>query len=183
MKYMVESKLVPQNRAPPLIQSQRGRRYRSSVRGRAGAFTLVEMLVIIAAIAVLASMLLPAFTRGKARAHQVRCNSNLRQLNLALGAYRDDNNTEFPPLETQILNIPGSRFWFWADNLESYCSTALRNRGMHCPAYRGAITHWSAWSYGYNAWGSWYPRNYFMHGVDRLGLGRWHLPTTPDKPT
>lgn len=54
------------------------------------AFTLVELLVVLAVIAVLAGLLLPALSNAKAKAHQVVCVNNERQINLSLKARLDD---------------------------------------------------------------------------------------------
>src|SRR5438045_9486386 len=51
---------------------------------RRGAFTLVELLVVIAMIAVLAALLLPTVARAREAARQVMCLSNLRHLGGAL---------------------------------------------------------------------------------------------------
>lgn len=60
------------------------------------AFTLVELLVVVAIIGILAGLLLPALTRAKARGQGTFCMNNLRQLGLALHLYAGDHGDRLP---------------------------------------------------------------------------------------
>jgi len=62
------------------------------------AFTLVELLVVIAVIAVVTAALLPALSGARRSAQSIACASNLRQLGVATLTFRDDNDRQLPQL-------------------------------------------------------------------------------------
>lgn len=63
---------------------------------RRGGFTLVELTVVVAVIALLTGLLLPVLAQARERARSAGCASNLRQIGLALRAYVDDHDGAYP---------------------------------------------------------------------------------------
>ena len=63
------------------------------------AFTLVELLVVIAIIAVLIAILLPALNRAREQAKKIKCESNLRQIGIAAATYSQMYGNSTVPLE------------------------------------------------------------------------------------
>ncbi|MEA3404065.1 MAG: DUF1559 domain-containing protein [Armatimonadota bacterium] len=75
---------------------------------RSRAFTLIELLVVIAIIAILAAILFPVFGRARAKARQVSCASNLRQIGTAFQLYASDYHDMLPP------EAPSGANWTYA---------------------------------------------------------------------
>lgn len=69
-------------------------------RDTRAAFTLAELLVVIAVVAVLAALLLPATMRMKGTAARTACISNARQVGLAIRLYAEDHGDVLPMLPT-----------------------------------------------------------------------------------
>lgn len=114
---------------------------------RRRAFTLIEMLVVIAIVSMLAALLLPAFLSARGRARQISCASNLHQIGLGMAMYVDSADGYYPfavdaadrylagtwsndpAFQTLIPQMP-----MLQDALKPYAeSTAI----FHCPADSG----------------------------------------------
>ncbi len=133
----------------------------------AGAFSLVELLVTVALLAILAGLLLPALARGKTSAQRVKCFSGLRQLGLAAQMYWDDNGGRCFRYGGAATN-GGQLYWFgWMgpgpEGQRAFDATSgalfpyLQGRGVEiCPALDYALSQFklkatgATYGYGYN---------------------------------
>ena len=66
--------------------------HRSSRKG----FTLIELMIVIAIIAILAAILVPNFIRARAQGQVTGCKSNLKNIGTALEMYSTDAGGRFP---------------------------------------------------------------------------------------
>ncbi len=133
-----------------------------SAVGKVAGFTLIELLVVIAIIAILAAMILPALARAKESASRTKCTGNLKQLEIALKLYVDDNRNVLPP-HTSTIRWPTKLLELYRSTNLLACPTDLRrgvppsNYGASSPAYFAD----NAWrSYMMNGWNDVFPAAY-----------------------
>ena len=106
--------------------------------------------MVIAIIAILAALLIPALIRAKASAHSATCKNRLHQIGLALQMFVNDHGNAYPLLiDHDDISLkpsaqggpmqvdPGEARW-WA-KLGPYYPVKWTNAAYHCPGYRGAI--------------------------------------------
>jgi type II secretory pathway pseudopilin PulG len=79
-----------------------------------GAFSLVELIVVIGIITVLIGLLLPALNRVRAQALNVKCQSNMRQIGIAMLIYAGQNRGQLFPKDAggPFAFAPVDREWF-----------------------------------------------------------------------
>jgi prepilin-type N-terminal cleavage/methylation domain-containing protein/prepilin-type processing-associated H-X9-DG protein len=91
-------------------------------------FTLIEMLVVIAIIAILATLLLPALGSAKASASQTSCINNMRQLGQGMLMYLDDNNSVFAGCASGIIYGPQKPDWiYWRQPYTTFYDGTTNN--------------------------------------------------------
>ncbi len=76
-------------------------------RNRWGAFTLIEMLVVIAIIAILAALLMPALSAARERSRQAKCKNNLHTFMLGIEMYKQASDDFTPPWLSTMVPIYG----------------------------------------------------------------------------
>lgn len=92
------------------------------------AFTLIELLIVIAILAVLAGLLFPVFARAREKSRQTACASNLKNLGLAILLYTQDHDGQSPLAAYATADLD---FLTWHDIIEPYA----KNREIgHCPS-------------------------------------------------
>ncbi len=95
---------------PPARPSRRG-------------FTLIELLVVIAIIAILVAILFPVFARAREKARQASCQSNMKQLGLAIAQYIQDYDERYPDGVAANSNNWMNGFG-WAGQIFPYAKSA-----------------------------------------------------------
>ncbi len=114
---------------------------------RSQGFTLMELLMVIAIIAILAAILFPIFLSTKEHAKVTRCLSNLSNLQTALRLYADDNGGKMPSATYAWMSPDwcGNIAWNGDTILEkgSIWAYTKKSRGIFlCPSDRGIAPYY-----------------------------------------
>lgn len=95
------------------------------------AFTLVEILVVVAVMGVLAALLFAAFQRARESGRRAVCQSNLKQMAAAMQLYLQDNGGKFPVASTTTVTGGVTSSIEWDAALLPYLSS---RKLFECPS-------------------------------------------------
>lgn len=145
-------------------------------------FTLIELLIVIAIIAILASMLFPALKQARAMAGSISCVNKVKQLNTYALLYQDDNREYVLPQSRNHSRVWGCRGWLYTlrenyQGMQPAFSRGDRNKAAICPydenamknsrSIDGGVKNYEYASYGYNdclgayeTWNTWKSYDY-----------------------
>ena len=110
-------------------------------RNHRKGFTLIELMIVVAIIALLIAILLPSLARAREQAMQVACAANLSALHKGMFYYAEDTsngNGYLPQLAWRIASDDG--FAYWTDQISKYVKIKRTRAGSRngltvCPAH------------------------------------------------
>lgn len=138
------------------------------------AFSLIELLVSIAIIAVLASVLLPTLTTARLRARQIKCATNLRQLGHAWHLYATEYTGHAMPLAYSTYDIIGDGpavYWWGTNDL----TTVDHTRGFLWPYLRNERRPAGLYECPDQPWGTYEPQGQSAARTSTYGYNGYYL--------
>lgn len=117
------------------------RRFRSTPQQ---AFTLVELLVVVAIIAIVAGILFPVFARARENARRISCLSNLKQIGMATLQYNQDFDERMPLTLMDSFFNGGTMHTTWVETTQPYLKSM---QVFRCPDDDD-----SSWTTPYSVW-------------------------------
>lgn len=97
-------------------------------RGRVAAFTLIELLAVVAVIGILATLLFPAVRRALEMGRTVQCLANMRQVGVGFSLFGADQNGSFPVryyYDASPVQAGANVWWYWCDLIQPYVDPAV----------------------------------------------------------
>lgn len=146
-------------------------------------FTLVELLIVIAIIAILTAILLPALKKVKDKTGQIVCTNNMKQIGLAELQYANDYNEWLTVLEEPAPSsqqwhatlvkydyipspYPDKEYWLGHYTVSSLPQCNYPLKTYQCPLEKAALTLEGA---------TWRGTHLGMNGYANANTGSWYL--------
>src|SRR6266852_8876768 len=132
------------------------------------AFSLADLLVVIAVILLLVAVVMPVMIRSSARTRQAQCTSNLKEITRAVLLYADENKGTLPMTDSNPTGVPGV-WWGYKELVKGHLGLVLasspRDKVFACPDDRGydesrPFHHSQKFDFG----------SYVFNGVNRPGV-------------
>ncbi len=144
------------------------------------AFTLLELLVVVAVIAMLLAVVMPSLAKAKEMGRKASCLNNLHQFYLAAMVYTESNKGFFPIAYYTVSTPPQTVQNCWDFTMRQNGVTTTKISGIlwqgdtiekiqQCPAFKGASNTASDPYTGYN------------YNTSYIGHGQYEMPSQPDR--
>lgn len=147
------------------------------VRKNKRLFTLVELLTVIAIIAILASILLPILGKARETVRGISCASNLKQIGVATYSYAGDYSGSFPRYWDDGTSMQGK---LWDKQLAEYLQYKYAGGPAiyNCPSANTTVTTSEPYHSNRNLWRAYFCNNaIYVNSEDMAAINRLVTPS------